>query len=444
MLTKFWERIDLGGRDMNDASLFTIGEEVFPMGPPRMSTNFIYRLQLSPYSAGKSKNKKATADGGQEERLVSSLDVSQIQSVSEENKTEPGKRRRSSLTQPEGEPMVKRKRGRASKGDQNAPLAAKSKRNMSLNDRAGTISVQNTPTISRGGLSPGPSEPNASQPSIGTIIPSSSEEPTNTLLPQEHPPPILPHAENVRSQDIVEQSQDGSQIAQGEPDDPLFGSPKVVTESLELPDHHSASMNKSSSLPSHRARAANPLIKMADDLDLDHRMNSAIPTKARLLAQSGAGVSNGEGSLAAAVPRTPASKRGPGRSSQGLQAKNRSSLLVFEKGSLKSVKGKFKPSEASAGNASSSHNENAHMDQEYGNSIGDDTMEVDDVLTLDPSPEKVPTGQELLQMAGLSVGDAETLPDFEDDAPVVSTPTPSEAPVPSRFAKICHVRISPD
>ena len=36
MLTRFWERVDLGGRNRDDANLFKLGEEVFPMGPPRM------------------------------------------------------------------------------------------------------------------------------------------------------------------------------------------------------------------------------------------------------------------------------------------------------------------------------------------------------------------------------------------------------------------------
>lgn len=34
ILTRFWERV--GGRDMNDASLFKSGEEVYPQGPPRV------------------------------------------------------------------------------------------------------------------------------------------------------------------------------------------------------------------------------------------------------------------------------------------------------------------------------------------------------------------------------------------------------------------------
>jgi hypothetical protein len=35
MLATFWERVDVGGRDRNDASLFNTGEEIYPKGPPR-------------------------------------------------------------------------------------------------------------------------------------------------------------------------------------------------------------------------------------------------------------------------------------------------------------------------------------------------------------------------------------------------------------------------
>ena len=173
---------------------------------------------------------------------------------------------------------------------------------------------------------PGSSNTDPSQPSIGevlntgTVLPSSSD---NKLLAHEDSSPTFPCAENTQSQDLTEQPQEGDQ-AVPEFYDPLFDSPEIT----------SPERRPSSSLPSHRARAANPLIKMVDeDPSFGPGVGSAISTKARLLAQNGMGVS-GEGSSAG-----PASKPGPGRSSQGLQAKNRSSLLVFEKGSLKSLKG---------------------------------------------------------------------------------------------------------
>lgn len=322
------------------------------------------------------------------------------------------------MTQQEGEPTVKRKRGRPSIANQNTGSSTTSNRN------------SGTPATTSLVGSPRPSGINASQPSIGggaptdgTIVPS-SEDTSNS--------------ENILSQDILDQFRDIGKTTQADSDDALFGSPKALNESLESSDN-SATTNK---LPSHRARAANPLVKMADDFDLGHGMDSAISTKARLLAQGGAGASHGEGSTADAL-NTTSSKRGPGRPAQGLQAKNRSSLLVFEKGSLKSVKGRF-THEANVGDASSSHNGSGHTDLENADGVGDDTMEVDGFLNVDSSPEKVPTGQELLQMAGINASDAEALPDFEDDAPLELSPLPDEASVQSRFAQSTNIRISPD
>jgi hypothetical protein len=62
-------------------------------------------------------------------------------------------------------------------------------------------------------------------------------------------------------------------------------------------------------------------------------------------------------------------------------------------------------------------------------------MEVDGILALDSSLEKAPTGQELLQMAGLNEADAEALPDFEDDPAEEVAPAAKEATVQSSLAQ---------
>lgn len=35
MVDAFWERANTGGRDINDMSLFNVGEKFLPVGPPR-------------------------------------------------------------------------------------------------------------------------------------------------------------------------------------------------------------------------------------------------------------------------------------------------------------------------------------------------------------------------------------------------------------------------
>ncbi|KAJ7172359.1 hypothetical protein C8R46DRAFT_1216200 [Mycena filopes] len=69
-------------------------------------------------------------------------------------------------------------------------------------------------------------------------------------------------------------------------------------------------------------------------------MDGAIATKARLRGQNG--TSNGEAPVAGPSTTPRSRKPGPGRSSSGMLNKNTSSLLTFDKGALKTIKGKFK------------------------------------------------------------------------------------------------------
>lgn len=186
---------------------------------------------------------------------------------------------------------------------------------------------------------------------------------------------------------------------------PLFGSPEAPP------------------LPSHRARTAKPLVKMADDPNIE--LDNGIPTKTRLLNQT----NGGEASSSSAPLRTP-TRRLP------RQAKNKSSLLTFTKTGLQTVKGKFMPSESKGDEHASPR---GLADGEEVNGVGDDTMEVDTVLALDATPDKVPTGEELLEIAGLNKADVEALPDFEDDVPAVVPPIIEETPAQnSKYAQICQ------
>jgi len=48
IVQKFWDRVDTKGRDVDSIEGWTNGEEVFPMGPPRMSSYFICRRRILP------------------------------------------------------------------------------------------------------------------------------------------------------------------------------------------------------------------------------------------------------------------------------------------------------------------------------------------------------------------------------------------------------------
>jgi hypothetical protein len=141
------------------------------------------------------------------------------------------------------------------------------------------------------------------------------------------------------------------------------------------------------SLPSHRARAANPLVKMVDDFG---SMDGAISVKARLQGRNGTSSDAPVAGPSSTPTRKSGRKPGPGRSSGGMLNKNTSSLLTFEKGALKTVKGKFKAPVGEEDKA------------EGGSGLPD-------------IPVSPPTSDELLKLSGFDSKAAEALDDFEED-----------------------------
>jgi hypothetical protein len=276
---------------------------------------------------------------------------------------------------------------------------------------ADNISHQGNPPVS----SPGPFATHSGRPSDGILddeitLVSSLEESVDkgSAHAQTSSHKTLP----LPSLDYFKELEMNDQPVNSESNDLLFGSPKADSPS---PPRRSAPVNGgSSSLPSHRARAANPLIKMADDPNFGLGMNTAIAAKARLVSLSTLASSTSEAPLKDGPSRISAFKPPPGRSSQGLQKTNRSSLLVFQKGSLQTRKGKYRPSGNDSRDVDIAQSGSGQMDPENRDGWGDEAMQVDvDLAHL----EKAPTSQELLRMAGLSEADAEALPDFEDDGP---------------------------
>ena len=175
-------------------------------------------------------------------------------------------------------------------------------------------------------------------------------------------------------------------------DDPLFG----------------PSEDEAVALPSHRARAANPLVKMVENPNFAG-LDGAISVKTRLAG--GNSVESPEKSR----------KPGPGRSSSGL-IKN--SLLTFRKGSLKTVKGSYKKQIDKPGSEELVHDGHSGESMREGGSN-------------DGNIQAPPTANELLDLAGLDTQNAEILSDFEEDVPFTTQvpesdchPRPPSLPVP--------------
>ena len=236
--------------------------------------------------------------------------------------------------------------------------------------------------------------------SFDEIIPASDEEndPSSEEPTGSHPSHI-PISDSERLHDSSSKS---GVIATDKP----LPVDMEVTQTL-----HSAESpaERSLKIPSHRARAMNPRVKIVNDSNMAE-MDGAITVKARLMGRGDV-----LSSSTSAMSRK-GSKPGPGRSSSGFLKKNKSSLLTFEKGVLKTRKGRFcKPSDEEkveeAGILDS-------RDSTPTSLFGD--LQDNDEIPSDLTPVVPPTAEELLVLAGARDSTLNPLPDFEDDDPTVS------------------------
>ncbi|KAJ6597007.1 hypothetical protein DFH09DRAFT_108853 [Mycena vulgaris] len=357
ILTKFWARVDVGDRDIKNMTQFSVGETFIPVGPPRRmpsrrSTKADVVASTPPPSAGPSKES-----------------------------TRASKRRRSSppVVDLEEKP-AKRTRGRVSE--------------------SATRSIEEPRT---------PREPARRPPARPTTSSARSIRRTKKRTPS---PEFVPASEEEEDDDdVVAMLVDPPQPQSfGEPSTDSPTQKDAVDTSLDDSPNQGPSEPMqdeapppSKSLPSHRARAANPLVKIVDDIVMP--MDGAISVKARLQGRNGttaeAPIAGPSGTSTRKSPRKP----GPGRSSAGMLNKNTSSLLTFDKGGLKTVKGKFTAPP------------NADNKAEGGSGSSE--------MPVSSSPAVPPTSDELLKLGGFDSKDAEALDDFEDDIAVSPEATAS-------------------
>ncbi len=141
--------------------------------------------------------------------------------------------------------------------------------------------------------------------------------------------------------------------------------------------------------PSHRL--AKPLVRLLDE-PYKPVMGGAIAVKARITGQRAldSDVANEPQKSSDASPSRP--RPGPGR----LPVKNKSSLLTFEKGTLKTVKGRYVKAERMI------RNEPEVM-----------STDASDIIPATQSTAP-PEPSELLQLAGIDAQGADTLPSYEE------------------------------
>ncbi|TBU65827.1 hypothetical protein BD310DRAFT_1034097 [Dichomitus squalens] len=206
------------------------------------------------------------------------------------------------------------------------------------------------------------------------------------------------------------------------PDPPsIFGVPSLLSpDPSSVPEALPESQTTPPSPPpAHRLRAANPRVKIADDPHLTEVNGpEAIAVKARFMKRAANGRDKSSDNNHSAF--VSGSKAGPGRSSSGLFPEN--SRLTVQKGVLTSVKPK-KTRKAIAEEVPA---------VEQNGSPAFDSAEATEMpglgqLDVQPEPESTPTGQELLEAAGMNDKAVEDLPDFEDAGGDGEPPSAPEA-----------------
>ncbi|KAJ7063397.1 hypothetical protein C8F01DRAFT_1367963 [Mycena amicta] len=304
LVDAFWARVELGGRDYNNMTLFKVGES---FTPSRRTP------KVEPRSS-----RSTTRETRSNKRRRSSLEAA-------EPETKPAKRGR--VTSPVSAPVARAAAARTSR----APPASPPKLTKSISTRS----------IRR-------------------------RKPQRSPSPDEVPP----------SPSVFSEAEDDE--------------PKAAQDDDDIPMPPVPALDQIDKVPSHRMRAANPLVKMVDDFSpLDVAISAkrvkALNTSANTPV---AGPSNGSPQR-----REP----GPGRSSKETQPHVPSSILRVENGTLKTVK------------RTTRHEERTPDEPEI----------------VMPPVQTVPTSNELLRLGGFDAEAADALADFEDEDAPVAPPTDS-------------------
>ncbi|EPQ58077.1 hypothetical protein GLOTRDRAFT_136861 [Gloeophyllum trabeum ATCC 11539] len=434
-LSHFWSRVDVGGRDITDATAFKKGEIVFPVGPPRMGK-------------GKSPENEGSPPEKEEGSHVRTSTVRQTKREPETpastSRGSASKRKRDRSPAPvEPSPREKRPRTPSSKAlaaSAVSPATKRPKRRSTGDSRRKTVPVVEM-TMS----------PSKSTPAKPNVSPRTRKRQNRS--PSEIPPsvegdeveagrsfePDLQHATDDDADGVT----DPDAVAGGEDEDAMR-----VAAQLAASGTSSGSSQEVSSSHANRSPAAKPVVRFAAEPSGRQQVNGETPTERK---QSG--------KLALRDPPSALkqSPKGKGTSSQVVGpvkvpykgvTPRKSSLLTFAKGTLATMKGKFVPERPAALEDPSEPRIGPvefDPDQVLPFEVVNDDGSSDDQLVLQHSSVTTsvesktsrvpPAGEQLLEAAG-SNSEAGGLPASEDVQMHVE-PSAGEQPAP-----IANVAIS--
>ncbi|KAF8163375.1 hypothetical protein B0H34DRAFT_695258 [Crassisporium funariophilum] len=366
MVKQFWERAHAGGRDIEDLTLFKPGETFLPLGPPRHKQKSKAHNEAlpTPPSVGKA----FLPDVASTSFIPRTSEKRQHAGFAEvdESPGRPSKRVRES-----GTPSVQ---ASSRTLPTRTPVTGRSTR---VKDATIFSSPATRQKQTRSMRTPSPE-----------VIPDSDEEMNGPLSMSMSYMTSLTSPEKSQSLLAPKPPHDIAEQPYSIPNDNALQTIDLTQD--DLFDEDSRVLDAA-----HRERLQKPSTQFLDDLNL----TSIEGTISEIVGQTNADPSSSN--LDTSLPSTPNHKKrpkpGPGRSSSGLiKKKNFSSLLTFEKGSLKTKKGNYTKEEP---RTTTVQHENT----------GENGMQVDQLASQIP-----PTGEELLELAGFDVKAAEDLPDFDE------------------------------
>ncbi|KAG8217700.1 hypothetical protein J3R82DRAFT_5856 [Butyriboletus roseoflavus] len=435
ILESFWERIDTGGRDISDATAFKKGEELLISGPPGR------------------KGLKRKANPAKTQLSPSSKDIPSPNGASiSAPPLGPRKRRRVQITAVDEWGLPKPKRRVSTAAPENGAISAKSPKRRRVSSPGPRKSApKRLPSAGDSQLdADGETDPDIVEVEDELMQVSAEDAEEDTAGAQDlatasgsvngHKKISFDDLEHFYSDNPIDidQNTDESVTAPKPearpqlqspppttfppPDDTTSESQLLPSPTLSSPDplfdspsrffEKAPEIQKDPMLPHHRARVANPLVKLIDTTTSEtSSRQSRITAKARLMSIHTVEVPSTSGPSRNIAKR--GGKPGPSRSSSGLVTRNRSSLLTATKGTLKSIKGNYTgttlerdvPDEI----------EDAPV---AGGTSGGEKLLVtswsDEDVVVDHHHQTM-SGDQLLKLAGLQT-DPETLPDYEDDS----------------------------
>ncbi|KAL4067935.1 hypothetical protein J3A83DRAFT_4255229 [Scleroderma citrinum] len=417
IIDDFWKRVDTGGRDIHDGTHFKKGEEMFISGPPGKKVlkrkQSAAMIQHSPpvqeTSVPTVDNTISTRTTPRKRRKVQKPYDDILHDVQLKRQVQiPRPRRRISTATQKGkaESTQNKKRRRASSP---GPRRIVSRRLPSVTDSELDAEGEIDPDIEM-----------ETREVEDALVQSSVEDGDEHLRKesQSGQPIDIARASSEDMQVTSMVSVPETSISQ-KLDSPTSSSPHPLFDSPPHSKSDNRERSEESSVPFHRIREANPLVKVME-APVPKTSATAITAKARLMSMPAASTS-GAGPVRATAKRGRGGAPGPVRLSSNLLTKTRSSLLTASKGKLKTVKGTFAPTNTARHQPEEIEEVPSAWDT--GDSAlaitswsdGDAVGETDHEDLLRTSADPKPSGSELPKLAGTEK-DA-TLPDFEEDPP---------------------------